>query len=556
MSNFDLNTCFTKFKTDVSGINLPKKFTFPFYYQPHEIAVLAANELQILIQEKTWNHNFDTNLPEEKAAGKMFGVLVVKNAKGKLGYLSAFSGKMGNQVALNGFVPPIFNRLKTNGYYLAGEEELNQINRKVWALEKNAVFKSWKDLLVKETTYSSVVINTEKQSIKENKNLRKNIRDNQELTSTLTQRLGQKSIHDQLRFKRIKKFWKGRLTFIQSKCDEFQNEIDRFKNQRKAMSISLQKKLFSDYKFLDANNEFETLWNIFKNTPTRIPPSGAGDCCAPKLLQFAYQQKFEPIALAEFWWGVSPNSIIRKHNYFYPACRSKCEPILGHMLKGLNVDVNPMLSKPDTIGEIEEVFQDSHILVINKPAELLSIPGKNIKDSVLTRLEIKYLNQFRPLLLHRLDMSTSGIMIFAKSKRAHKHLQKQFLNRTLKKRYIALLDGELENKEGSIDLPLRVDLDNRPYQMVCYEHGKASLTEYKVISIKDGKTLIHFHPITGRTHQLRVHASHELGLNRSIVGDDLYGKKLNRLHLHAEKVQFTHPVNQEKLMFEVKADFV
>ena len=253
MSNFDLNTCFTKFKTDVSVINLPKKFTFPFYYQPHEIAVLAANELQILIQEKTWNHNFDTNLPEEKAAGKMFGVLVVKNAKGKLGYLSAFSGKMGNQVALNGFVPPIFNRLKANGYYLAGEEELNQINRKVWALEKNAVFKSWKDLLVKETTYSSVVINTEKQSIKENKNLRKNIRDNQELTSTLTQRLGQKSIHDQLRFKRIKKFWKGRLTFIQSKCDEFQNEIDRFKNQRKAMSISLQKKLFSDYKFLDAN---------------------------------------------------------------------------------------------------------------------------------------------------------------------------------------------------------------------------------------------------------------------------------------------------------------
>tara|TARA_B110000116_G_scaffold170609_1_gene147482 strand:- start:7269 stop:8939 length:1671 start_codon:yes stop_codon:yes gene_type:complete len=556
LSDFDLNTCFTNFKTDVSGINLPNKFTFPFYYQPHELAVLAAKELQILIQEKTWNHNFDTNLLEQKAVGKMFGVLVVKNTKGELGYLSAFSGKMGDQVALNGFVPPIFNRLETDGYYLIGEEELNQVNRTVWTLEKDDIFKSWKDLLLKETEYSVVVISSEKQIVKENKNLRKEIRDNQESTPELIENLGQESIHDQLKFKRLKRFWKARLAFIQGQSDEFQNEIDRLKKQRKAMSIALQKKLFSDYKFLDANNEFETLWNIFKDTPTQIPPSGAGDCCAPKLLQFAYQQKFEPIALAEFWWGVSPNSIIRKHNYFYPACRGKCEPILGHMLKGLDVDLNPMLSKPDTIGDIEELFQDAHILVINKPAELLSIPGKNIKDSVLTRLEAKYLNQFRPLLLHRLDMSTSGIMIFAKSKRAQKHLQKQFLSRTLKKRYIALLDGELQDQEGSIDLPLRVDLDNRPYQMVCYEHGKASLTEYKVISVKEGKTLIHFHPITGRTHQLRVHASHELGLNISIVGDDLYGKKLNRLHLHAEKIQFTHPVNQEELTFEVQADFI
>ena len=205
MSDFDLNTCFTNFKTDVSGINLPNKFTFPFYYQPHELAVLAAKELQILIQEKTWNHNFDTNLLEQKAVGKMFGVLVVKNTKGELGYLSAFSGKMGDQVALNGFVPPIFNRLETDGYYLIGEEELNQVNRTVWALEKDDIFKSWKDLLLKETEYSVVVISSEKQIVKENKNLRKEIRDNQESTPELIENLGQESIHDQLKFKRLKR---------------------------------------------------------------------------------------------------------------------------------------------------------------------------------------------------------------------------------------------------------------------------------------------------------------------------------------------------------------
>lgn len=551
---YSTTNCFQSFKSDVSAISLPQKFTFPFVYEPHEIALIASKELEILIDNSNWEHNFYNNRPDLTPIGKMFGILVVQNEKNEVGYLSAFSGKMGERVLVEPFVPPVFDRLTENSYFLEEQDILNEMNANVVELENNSTYFSWKELYHNEAKYSGHVLRTEKESIKLSKAKRTVIK-SKEITDLELQKLNNQSITEQLRLKRLKRFWRARLEFIQQKIKEFEDQIQVLKKNRKARSKALQKRLFSEYKFLNFKNEWESIWNIFQDTPTNTPPSGAGECCAPKLLQFAYCNKLKPIALAEFWWGISPNSIIRKHKHFYPACKGKCAPILGHMLQGLEVEANPLLSGTKPLGDIEILFQDKYLLIINKPSGLLSVPGKELKDSVELRLIEKFKSEFVPKLLHRLDMATSGIIIFAKTKRAHKHLQKQFLNRTIKKRYIALLDGELIEKEGEIDLPLRVDFENRPYQMVCYEHGKASITKYEVIEVKNGKTLVYFYPLTGRTHQLRVHASHKKGLNTPIFGDLLYGKKANRLHLHAEKITFTHPIENKEISFQIKAPF-
>jgi tRNA pseudouridine32 synthase/23S rRNA pseudouridine746 synthase len=263
----------------------------------------------------------------------------------------------------------------------------------------------------------------------------------------------------------------------------------------------------------------------------------------------------QPVALAEFWWGISPKSEIRKHGNFYPSCRGKCEPILGHMLQGLTVDDNPMLENPADGKSLPIVFEDKHIIVVNKPSNFLSVPGKTISDSVYTRIKEQYPDATGPLIIHRLDMLTSGILLLAKTKSAHKYIQYQFIHRQIEKTYVALLNGELEKDSGIIDLPLRTDIDDRPRQLVCYDYGKPAQTEFKVLSRENGKTRIQFHPITGRTHQLRVHAAHSLGLNMPIIGDDLYGIKSDRLHLHAASITFRHPKSKEPMTIDVASDF-
>jgi len=259
--------------------------------------------------------------------------------------------------------------------------------------------------------------------------------------------------------------------------------------------------------------------------------------------------------MAEFWWGKSPKSAIRKHKQYYPACRGKCEPILGHMLRGIDLDPNPMLVNPAIGKKMEILYDDDHIVIINKPADMLSVPGITIKDSASARIEALYPESVGPFVIHRLDMSTSGIMIFSKTKKAHEYVQRQFITRTVRKRYVALLDGYLKVDGGEIDLPLRVDLEDRPRQLVCYDHGKPAMTSFEVIERKKGTTRVYFYPMTGRTHQLRVHASHSLGLGLSIVGDDLYGQKAERLCLHAERLEFTHPVTRERMVIQVDPDF-
>jgi tRNA pseudouridine32 synthase/23S rRNA pseudouridine746 synthase len=252
---------------------------------------------------------------------------------------------------------------------------------------------------------------------------------------------------------------------------------------------------------------------------------------------------------------MSPDSEVKVHKEFYPACRGKCEPILAHMLKGVEMDINPMSINPAEGKELPIIFEDEYLLLVDKPAEFLSVPGKSIQDSVQTRIQHLYPQATGPLLVHRLDMSTSGIMLIAKQKDIHESLQKQFLKRTVVKRYIAVLHGKVNVSHGEVSLPLRVDLEDRPRQLVCFEHGKPALTKFEVIERSKGTTRIAFYPHTGRTHQLRVHAAHKKGLNAPIIGDDLYGQKADRLYLHAEYLSFWHPITKERMEISCPAPF-
>ncbi len=338
--------------------------------------------------------------------------------------------------------------------------------------------------------------------------------------------------------------------------DNNQKTIEALKEERKQRSIALQQWIFEQFRLRNARGEEQDIYSIFTQTAHRNPPAGTGECAAPKLLQYAYLNNLQPLAMAEFWWGDSPKGEIRRHGHYYPACRHKCEPILNFMLQGLEVEPNPLLTSNTDATQLETVYEDDYLLVVNKPAGMLSVPGKTGQASVLTLLQERYPDATGPILVHRLDMATSGLLLAAKDKDTHALLQKQFEGRTVKKRYIALLEGipQAEPK-GFIRLPLRPDFDNRPLQMVCYEYGKPAVTRYEIMDTENNYTRMAFYPETGRTHQLRVHAAHPEGLNCPIVGDPLYGQPADRLYLHAERLEFRHPASGQRLQIQKEAPF-
>lgn len=545
--------CFTFFNTDISNYSLPERFTFPFYYKPHPISELASKELQHLLStQKDWNHDF-------QSIGKMFGVLIVQNKDDEIGYLSAFSGKIAGKNLIKGFVPPVFDMLTKNSFYKKGETKINQLNLEIQKLEAHPnIVQAMNDLRT-NTILSTNEIRALKKGIKKGKEERKIIREQARIdleeqdARALREELNQESIREKLQLRNRSNYWKNELFKKQATVDQFTRKIEHLKEERRIKSNELQQQLFESYHFLNQTGETKSLLDIFKDLPSL--PSAAGECAAPKLLQYAFQHELKPIAMAEFWWGASPQSEIRKHAYYYPSCQGKCKPILGHMLKGVKIDDNPMLINPAVGKKLSVIYEEDEFVIIHKPAEMLSVPGKKIIDSVYSRMKEKYPNASGPLIVHRLDMSTSGLMIIAKNKETHKHLQKQFIKRAIKKRYMALLDGVLNGDRGTIDLPLRVDLEDRPRQLVCYKYGKSARTKWEKIDQIGEKTRVYFYPITGRTHQLRVHASHVNGLNIPILGDDLYGKRSNRLHLHADQLEIIHPLTKQTMVFESKADF-
>ncbi len=558
-----IENCFTEFKTNTDAFTLPEKFTFPFSYVPHPLSVIAATELQeFLSLQADFEHNFGLDpLQKGLVIGKMFGVLVVQKQNGTLGYLTAFSGKLANSNNIGSFVPPVFDMLTKNSFFLKEEEVLNSINKEIELLEQDPAYKALLEEKLLLSATSKQQINDKKESLKrlkaERKIKREQLNDLFECEDREEQEkdLIRQSLRDKHELNTLLKNWKIRLEILENNIEEYLLKIEKLKALRKKKSGILQQQLFEKYQFLNAEGNIKNLLDIFTPNTHSHPPAGAGECCAPKLLHYAYLHNLRPVAMAEFWWGASPKSEVKKHKQFYPACWGKCEPILKHMLTGLTIDENPLLKNPDVNIKLPIVYEDVYIVVINKPAEFLTVPGIHIKDSVFERIKALYPNATGPLIVHRLDMSTSGLLIIAKSKEIHKQLQSQFIKRTVLKRYVALLDGELEESSGIIDLPLRVDLDDRPRQLVCYDFGKKAVTKWEIIKKETGKTLVYFYPITGRTHQLRVHASHQSGLNHAIVGDDLYGIPAHRLHLHAEMLEITHPVSGERMQFQAAADF-
>lgn len=548
---------FHLFKTDISSIQLPEKFTFPFYYETHQLAKTASKEIQEILKTNPFGHNFGLDpVTDGTPIGKMFGVLVVQNEKNDLGYLAAFSGKVGNSNHHSGFVPPVFDMLVENSFFKIGEAELNKLTQEIQELELNKDLPVLMARLKKLEVEEFEKVEEQKLLIQKNRTERLELRKklDPEKDKTELDILNQASIDDKLVLKNMQRYFMHKKNEINVDLEPIIQKIEELKTKRAEGSATLQQQLFDNYTFLNARLENKSLSKIFVNAPLGIP-AGAGECAAPKLLQYAFLHKLRPVALAEFWWGESPRSEIRVHGNYYPSCRGKCEPILGHMLQGITVDENPLLKVISAEVELPFLYEDEDIIVVNKPSEMLSVPGKTIYESVYSRIK-----ELRPeaegnLCVHRLDMSTSGCLVIAKNTSTYTKLQRQFIKRRVQKRYIALLDGIVESDSGTIDLPLRVDLDDRPRQLVCYEHGSKAVTHYKVVERQNNQTRIEFYPITGRTHQLRVHAAHSLGLNTPIIGDDLYGIPDKRLCLHAEFISFEHPVTKKVMKFNAPVPF-
>lgn len=538
---------FHSFQTSIAGIELPRLFTYPFHYTPHPLCVMAAGEVQAYINKQTrWKEELDK--------GKMFGVLIVRTSNGQTGYLAAFSGNLCGSNSHSFFVPPVYDLLKPDGFFKIEEEQISAINHQIGQLQNCDRYLELQQKMERETASSQQALSEARKVLKaakEKREQRRLHRPNENEQAAMIR----ESQYQKAEFKRLERYWKEQISEIKTELESFSSQIEALKAERRNRSAALQQKLFQQFNFLNAKGETKNLCAIFEETVQKTPPAGAGECAAPKLLQYAYLSGLSPIAMAEFWWGESPKTEIRHHGYYYPSCRGKCEPILRHMLQGLNVEPAPSERYSLSQNMPEILFEDQWLLVLHKPEGVLSVPGKSEEQSIYSLLRARYPEATGPLVVHRLDMATSGLLLATKTQEVHRHLQAQFENRSIKKRYIALLDGILPEEEGVIDLPICPDYLDRPRQMVNEELGKTAITRYQVMDRKNGQTRIAFFPLTGRTHQLRVHAAHPLGLNCPIVGDELYGRKAERLYLHAEYLEFIHPVSGQRMVIEKKAEF-
>lgn len=535
------------FPFPIDSIALPTQFTYPFHYTPHTLTELAAKEVQIYLQSrKDW--------AEELQEGKMFGVLIVRTPEKRIGYLAAFSGNLAGSNHHSFFVPPVYDMLQPDGFFRQEEKNISAINLQIKKTENSSLYLDMKNELNAAKQYAAAAIAQYKEALKKAKSERDERRKSG-ISPEEETLLIRESQHQKASFKRKEKELQNFIKEKQDKVRQIEETICLLKQERKKRSAALQEKLFGQFRMLNAKGERKDLCELFKSTPQGFPPSGAGECALPKLLQYAYSSDLTPLAMGEFWWGMSPKDEIRHHGHFYPSCKGKCEPILRHMLIGLDIENNPLEDNIHQHTPLDILYEDDSLLVVNKPAGMLSVPGKNDLDSIFQRLRILYPHATGPIIVHRLDMATSGLLLAAKTKEVHQKLQALFEERKIKKRYTALLEGELSFAHGTISLPLCLNPLDRPRQMVDFTHGKEAVTYYETMGYENGKTRVYFYPLTGRTHQLRVHAAHSQGLNHPIVGDELYGWKSDRLYLHAAELEFLHPVTQKIIHITKEADF-
>ena len=529
---------------------LPETFNNPFDYVPHPVCEAAVADLLPHIEE----------LMHGNPEGKMFGVLVVTKEKDlkkndnqrdgdvPLYYLTAFSGQLYDKSVLPGFVPPVFDFLDPAGYFKEHEAEITAINQEISSLESDSRYVETRKY------YRQLQLDAEKAIAKAKSNMlsAKEKRDAERSKRVLSPEEDAAFVKESQFLKaelcREKKRWAETLADAKAEVKVYEQRIDELANQRKIMSEALQNWLFEHFVKVNYTGERRNLLEIFRGTVQQLPPAGTGECCEPKLLQYAYTHGLKPIQMAMFWWWKSPEGEIRHHLHYYPACSGKCKPVLTYMLPPEVLAAN---SHRDLSEQLEIVYEDADLWVVNKPSGKLSVPGKSHRESVISLLQERCQEGETPLVVHRLDMDTSGLLLVAKHKTAHYRLQRQFRDRQIHKTYVAVLDGEPLpiGEEGRIELPLSPDLMHRPFQKVDKGRGKPAVTLYRVV----GEHVVELHPLTGRTHQLRVHCAHTEGLGRPIKGDNLYGRRADRLYLHAARIAFAHPMSGEEMVFERKS---
>ena len=541
-----------RFKTDVSEGGLPSRFNNPFYYSPHPLCLLAADEVRGIIAS-------DKALYAEAQKGKMFGVLVVKDESGEVGYLVAFSGLLFGKNRYDGFVPPVYDMQAPDGYFKQEEARISAINVEIKEIEESGGYHSAIEAARVAKSQSENAVAEMAALFKANREVRRRKRETGLLSADDEALLIKQSQFEKAELKRLRRTWEAVIAEKELVVESFKKKIDYLSLERRKRSLALQRWLFEQFKVLNADGESKNLLNLFEERLSSLPPAGTGECAGPKLLQYAYSKSLKPLAIAEFWVGKSPVGEVRRDGCFYGACKSKCEPVLGYMLQGLDVDESA-LEKGGDITALEIVYEDEYLVVVNKPSGVLSVPGVVGGVSVQQWLREEYLHSNELYAVHRLDMATSGLLVMAKSMEIYKSLQRQFVERGVKKCYKALLDGVPDRRNGTVDLPLSSDYMNRPRQMVDYVNGKRAVTHYKIedVIIYGGKecAVVCFEPVTGRTHQLRIHAASNEGLNSPIAGDALYGSSGERLMLHAESISFEHPVNGKNITITAPCDFL
>ena len=554
----------------LSGIDFPERMNNPLDYQPHPLCIAVCKELQTYLSEREdWREEIDK--------GKMFGVLIVENAQPasgapKIGYLAAYSGQIGGRSDWDDFVPAVFDYLQPDGYFKTHEAEISGINQSIRKLEANTHMKEAKGLILQLQEERKHTIAAYQEKIKKAKAKRDARREAGSLNPEEEAEMVKESQFMKAELRRLKKSLSEK-TSLETEYEAYQADILSLKQLRKTLSDALQQWLFSQFRMQNHEGESKDLLEIFRDAALRdypqatiatsriaalkmVPPAGSGECCEPKLLQYAYSLGYKPLQMAMFWWGESPKEEIRHHLHFYPACNGKCKPILQWMLPASTFE--PAAVDLSLYNKVETLYEDREIAVIHKPEGLRSVPGKDAaQPSVYALMRSKYPEATGPLIVHRLDMSTSGVMMIAKTEFAYHRLQKAFLNHQIQKKYVAIISGKVIPEKGIISLPLMPDYLDRPRQIVDHEQGKEAITEYEVLEpVDDSHLRIALYPKTGRTHQLRVHCAHQEGLNAPILGDPLYGnEKAARLHLHAEEITFEHPLTGKKMTITRKADF-
>ena len=529
--------------------SLPDSFTDPFRYSPHPLVLQAGELLMRRIRSSA-------ELSEIFAEGKMLGVLAVAHGEGfkEIGYLAAFSGNAGGQSIIEGFVPPIYDLLDPKGYFKTHEAEISALNAQISSSEQSTELIQLNNELRSAEHSMHAEIDCQKIRMAVLK-AERDIARTGTLDDVSKSELIRQSQHEKAEFRRIKMHWEKIIGELKAALDENLERISGMKRRRKEMSDALQEWIFRQYIVHDSSGESGSVFDIFADSGL-TPPGGTGECAAPKLLEYAFRNRLKPLAMGEFWYGKSPDTAVRTEGHFYPSCTSKCGPLLEYMLKGMQ------LKRHDTVhGEPLILYEDDDLIGASKPSGMPSVPGLNGGPSLLEWLVSETGNSAIES-VHRLDMDTSGIMIFAKNPKAGCNIRKQFEDHTVRKTYKALLSPSSESglaigDTGRIHIPLSPDYDERPRQKVDFRQGKEAITEYHVDEIReDGRIMITFSPHTGRTHQLRVHSAHHLGLGRPIVGDMLYGGAISpKLCLHAESITLTHPTTQRQLTLHQHSTF-